>query len=118
VLTPSGALVIDTPGMRELQLWGVEEGVEEAFPDIHALALRCKFTDCGHNKEPGCAVRSALESGELAPERLENYRKLKAEKKVSNVTSEKKPGAIANKPGWRKKQEGQKPFRHGQWREE
>jgi ribosome biogenesis GTPase / thiamine phosphate phosphatase len=60
VITPSGALVIDTPGMRELQLWGIEDGIEEAFADIKALALRCRFTDCGHTNEPGCAVRVAL----------------------------------------------------------
>ncbi len=110
VLTPSGALVIDTPGMRELQLWGVEDGVEEAFPDIHALALRCRFTDCGHTNEPGCAIRVALASGDLPIERLENYRKLKAEKKARQPL-DKKPSAVAHKPGWRKKLEGQQPYR-------
>jgi ribosome biogenesis GTPase / thiamine phosphate phosphatase len=111
VITPSGALVIDTPGMRELQLWGVEDGVEDAFADIKALALRCRFTDCGHSNEPGCAVQVALKSGELAKQRFESYRKLKAEK-VASTPALKKPSALASKPGWNKKNEGAKPFRH------
>ena len=113
VLTPSGALVIDTPGMRELQLWGVEDGVEDAFADIKALALRCRFTNCGHNSEPGCAVRVALAGGELAAARFEAYRKLKAEKEAS-APKERKPGALASKPSWKQKTEGLKPFRHRQ----
>ncbi|MBL9190204.1 MAG: ribosome small subunit-dependent GTPase A [Opitutaceae bacterium] len=111
VLTPSGALVIDTPGMRELQLWGIEDGVEEAFPDIKALALRCRFTDCGHSNEPACAVRAALESGELPALRFSQYQKLQAEK-ARAAPRLRKPGALASKPGWRKKAEGQQPFRH------
>ena len=113
VPTPSGALVIDTPGMRELQLWGIEDGVEDAFPDIKALALRCRFTDCGHTNEPGCAVRAALASGELLPLRLGQYQKLKAEKSQS-APSLRKPSALASKPSWKKKTEGQQPFRHRQ----
>ncbi len=77
VLTPSGALVIDTPGMRELQLWDAEGGVDVAYADITALALRCRFGRCQHRTEPGCAVRAALESGELPVSRWESYRKLK-----------------------------------------
>jgi ribosome biogenesis GTPase len=111
VITPSGALVIDTPGMRELQLWGVEDGVEDAFADIKALTLRCRFSDCGHTNEPGCAVQAALKSGELSAQRFESYRKLKAEKAAS-VPAKKKPSALASKPGWARKSEGAKPFRH------
>jgi ribosome biogenesis GTPase len=111
VMTPSGALVIDTPGMRELQLWGVEDGVEDAFAEIKALALRCRFTDCGHTNEPGCAVQAALKSGELMAQRFESYRKLKAEK-IAAAPALKKPSALASKPGWNKKNEGAKPFRH------
>lgn len=113
VLTPGGALVIDTPGMRELQLWGVEDGVEEAFPDIAALALRCRFTDCGHANEPGCAVRASLENGELPPLRLAQYQKLQAEKSRSTPRP-RKPSALASKPGWKQKAEGDRPFRHRQ----
>lgn len=79
-ITPSGALVIDTPGMRELQLWDVEEGVEEAYADIAALSQRCKFGNCTHHNEPGCAVRSALEEGTLPRPRWEAYLKLRVER--------------------------------------
>ncbi|MGD1907047.1 MAG: ribosome small subunit-dependent GTPase A, partial [Leptolyngbyaceae cyanobacterium] len=60
---PSGALLIDTPGMRELQLWSVTEGVTETFSDIEALAEQCKFRDCQHQQEPGCAVQGAIAQG-------------------------------------------------------
>jgi ribosome biogenesis GTPase len=79
ILTPNGALVLDTPGMRELQLWDVEEGVETAFEDIEELAAQCRFNDCRHKTEPGCAVREALESGALDALRFENYLKLRSE---------------------------------------
>ena len=102
LVTPTGALVIDTPGMRELQLWGVETGVEDAFADIAALALRCRFTNCTHRNEPGCAVRAAVERGDVPNSRLENYQKLRAEKS-SSVPRPKKPSALAHKPGWRRK---------------
>jgi len=76
---PSGALVIDTPGLRELQLWEGESGIEEAFADIEGLAARCRFGDCQHETEPGCAVRAAIESGEVDSARLASHRKLKRE---------------------------------------
>ncbi|MBA3331525.1 MAG: ribosome small subunit-dependent GTPase A [Actinobacteria bacterium] len=79
VLLPQGGLLLDTPGMRELQLWEAEGGLEGAFADITALAATCRFSDCAHRHEPGCAVLAALEQGELAPERLESYRKLQRE---------------------------------------
>jgi len=110
VVTPSGALVIDTPGMRELQLWGVEDGVDDAFADIKEYASRCRFTGCGHTNEPGCAVRSALEKGELTQLRFDSYLKLKQEKAASQPKV-RKPSALASKPGWNHKSEGQKPFR-------
>ena len=75
----TGALVIDTPGMRELQLWADEEEVGSAFPDIEALAAGCRFRDCRHEREPGCAVRAALESGGLDEGRYEGWRKLAKE---------------------------------------
>jgi ribosome biogenesis GTPase len=73
---PGGALLIDTPGMRELQPWIEEPALDAAFDDIAALAPGCRFADCRHETEPGCAVLAAVESGALAPDRLENYRKL------------------------------------------
>ena len=117
VQTPSGALVIDTPGMRELQLWGVEDGVEDAFADIKALALQCRFGNCGHSNEPGCAVHAAIAGGHLALERLQNYAKLKAEQAAS-APAQRKQGALASKPGWRKNADTQKPFRHRQHHED
>lgn len=75
---PGGALVIDTPGMREFQLWD-EGGGLEAFADIEQLGAHCRFRDCTHAEEPGCAVNAAVASGELAPDRLESWRKLARE---------------------------------------
>jgi len=75
----SGALVIDTPGMRELQLWAEEEAIDETFPDIEELAASCRFRDCSHEEEPGCAVRAALEEGRLDPGRHASWRKLRRE---------------------------------------
>jgi ribosome biogenesis GTPase len=73
---PGGALMIDTPGLRELQLWGATEGVERTFSDIEELAAQCKYGNCGHTTEPGCAVQAALAEGRLDEERVENWRKL------------------------------------------
>lgn len=75
----SGAMIIDTPGMRELGLWNAAEGLDTAFNDIEEIATKCKFRDCSHNSEPGCAIRAALESGELPAKRWESYLKLKKE---------------------------------------
>lgn len=71
---PSGALVIDTPGMRELGLWDAEGGIADAYPDVEDLIARCRFSDCRHETEPGCAVKAALADGTLAPARWEEYR--------------------------------------------
>jgi len=79
VVLPSGAILIDTPGMRELQLWSAEAGVGEAFDDITLLAAGCYFADCRHDTEPKCAVKQAIEAGTLAAERLANFHKLGAE---------------------------------------
>jgi ribosome biogenesis GTPase / thiamine phosphate phosphatase len=76
---PGGGLVLDTPGMRELGLWEAGAGVGETFADVAELAVECRFADCAHANEPGCAVRAALADGRLAPERLESYRKLQRE---------------------------------------
>jgi ribosome biogenesis GTPase len=79
VALPGGALLIDTPGMRELQLWGDDEGLGRAFGDIEELAAACRFIDCRHGTEPGCAVRAAVAQGALAPERLESFLKQRRE---------------------------------------
>ncbi|HLM55068.1 MAG TPA: ribosome small subunit-dependent GTPase A [Pyrinomonadaceae bacterium] len=76
---PSGGLVLDTPGMRELQLLVSERGLRETFEEIEEIASQCRFSDCRHEGEPGCAVREALEAGALDAERYRNYRKMEAE---------------------------------------
>jgi ribosome biogenesis GTPase / thiamine phosphate phosphatase len=79
ILLPQGGCVIDTPGMREFHMWLADSGVAQAFPDIEALAVRCRFRDCAHALEKDCAVLAAVERGELANERLQSYQKLKRE---------------------------------------
>jgi ribosome biogenesis GTPase len=76
---PGGGLLIDTPGLRAFGLTGSEEGIASVFPEIARLSLACRFRDCTHNEEPGCAVRAAVESGALPPERLASYHKLMGE---------------------------------------
>jgi len=79
VLLPRGGMIIDTPGMREAQLWEGEDALGDVFDDIEALALRCRFSDCRHETEPGCAIKEALADGSLDPGRLQSYRKLQRE---------------------------------------
>jgi ribosome biogenesis GTPase len=79
IALPSGALLIDTPGLRELQLWSDGTGLAAAFDDVSTLAAGCRFNDCGHDSEPGCAVRAAVEQGRLDAARLESFLKLQAE---------------------------------------
>src|SRR4029077_19057907 len=79
IVLADGGLIVDTPGMRELQLWDADEGLDEAFEDVTALFANCRFSDCAHDTEPGCAVRAALEDGTLAADRWESYRKLQRE---------------------------------------
>ena len=81
VLLPGGGILIDTPGMRELQLWDTGEAIAGTFADIEAIAEDCRFRDCRHGSEPGCAVIAAVAAGTLPPERLESVRKLQAEQK-------------------------------------
>ena len=76
---PSGAMVIDTPGMRTLGMWNAEDGVSETFADVEALLGGCRFADCRHEAEPGCAIRDAIKSGALPRARWDNYKNLKCE---------------------------------------
>jgi ribosome biogenesis GTPase / thiamine phosphate phosphatase len=85
---PGGGLVIDTPGLREIQLWAGAEALAEVFLDIEELALRCKFTDCRHETEPDCAVVAALEGGTLDASRLQSYRKLQRELRAIEVKAD------------------------------
>ena len=81
---PGGAMVIDTPGMRELGMWDSTSGVEQAFQDIEALAAACRFPRCTHTSEPGCAILAALEDGTLTPKRWQSYLRLMKESAASN----------------------------------
>lgn len=76
---PGAGLIIDTPGMRELQIWTYDDGLETAFPDVEELASHCRFADCTHTGEPGCAVQAALEDGTLKQDRFRSYAKLQRE---------------------------------------
>jgi len=76
---PGGGLLLDTPGMRELQLWDAGSGIDDAFAEILELAGRCRFSDCAHETEPGCAVHAAIDRGALSLDRLLSYRKLQRE---------------------------------------
>ncbi len=79
---PGGGVLIDTPGLRAIGLTGSEEGISSVFPDIEDLAALCRFRDCTHDDEPDCAVREAVESGALAPERLASFHKLVREAQI------------------------------------
>jgi ribosome biogenesis GTPase / thiamine phosphate phosphatase len=79
IVLPSGALLIDTPGMRELQLWGREGSLKDIFQEIEHLALECRFRDCRHTDEPGCAVLQAVKRGETPQDRYDSYLKLRKE---------------------------------------
>ncbi|MCQ2393166.1 MAG: ribosome small subunit-dependent GTPase A [Kiritimatiellae bacterium] len=79
VRLPCGALVIDTPGMREIGMWEADEGIADAFTDVESLFAHCRFSDCRHDTEPGCAVKAALADGSLAEDRWLAYLRLKAE---------------------------------------
>lgn len=80
---PAGGFIIDTPGMRELQLWDGSEGISETFEDIEILAQKCRFSDCRHENEPGCAVKAAITQGILSEQRFKNYKKLQREIKYA-----------------------------------
>jgi len=83
ILFPNGGILMDNPGMRELHLWGEAEDLGESFADIENLAVNCKFRNCQHKTEPGCAIIKAIEAGDLNSERLASYHKLKNE--LSNL---------------------------------
>lgn len=84
LMLKSGAMIIDTPGMRELGMWDVSEGLGEAFADVEQFLGKCRFSDCRHQTEPGCAVREAIASGSLSAERWKSYNKLKGEAKYTD----------------------------------
>jgi ribosome biogenesis GTPase len=91
VTVPGGGLLLDTPGLRELQLWAGEGSVDETFADIAELAAACRFSDCSHEHEPGCAVASALTRGTLSHERLASFRKLQRELRALAARQSRRP---------------------------
>ena len=111
---PAGGWLLDNPGMRELQLTGSEESVDELFEDISALARECRFRNCEHVDEPGCAVQSAIEEGQLDNRRLNSFRKLQSEQKRNSATlaerrrKDRKQGAFYKKviSGKKQRREG------------
>ena len=105
VVLPGGGILVDNPGIRELHLWLADDGLQDAFADIAELAAHCRFADCGHETEPGCAVQAALADGSLAPERWESYRELERElaelearlvRRERSRTRRRRPGAGAS----------------------
>lgn len=84
IMLPNGVMIIDTPGMRELGMWDVSLGLGEAFTDVEKFIGRCKFSDCKHQSEPGCAIKKAIASGELSGERWNSYIRLKREAKFAD----------------------------------
>lgn len=83
---PDGCAVLDTPGMRELQLTDAQDGIADVFDDISSLAAQCRFSDCKHETEPGCAIQRALKQGEIAPEKLTRWNKLVAEERFNSAS--------------------------------
>ncbi len=108
---PSGLLMIDTPGLRELQLWADEDALDEAFRDISALAAGCRFRDCRHEGEPGCAVQEALLSGELEQRRYESYLDLRRELSYLK-TRQDSQAARLEREKWKDISKLQKAFKH------
>lgn len=98
IMLKSGAMIIDTPGMRSLGMWDVSEGIGSAFSDVEEFLGRCKYKDCRHESEPGCAVKTAIESGLLTRERYESYLALKKEARYSDD----KEAFLRDKREWHK----------------
>jgi ribosome biogenesis GTPase len=106
------AMIIDTPGMRELEMWDASDGLDIVFDEIQELAKKCKFKDCIHEKEPGCAVRAALESGELSKERWNNYIKLRREARFAQ-SKENASLRLKEKNKWKSVSKFQKELNRG-----
>jgi ribosome biogenesis GTPase len=112
IMLENGTMIIDTPGMRELGMWNASEGLDTAFTDIEELSENCKFRDCSHDNEPGCAVKKALETGELTPERWQSYLKLKREIRFAEM-KENSSLRAAEKARWKSINKAQKQNRKG-----
>ena len=97
---PGGGILLDTPGMREMQFWESDQGLAKTFDEIEALAPNCRFKDCAHDAEPGCAVKAAVSAGTVAQDRIDSWRKLKREAGKDNRRKEITPQA-AEKAKWK-----------------
>lgn len=111
LVLPSGGIVIDTPGMRELQVWGDDSGLASAFDDIEVIARDCRFRDCNHQDEPGCAVQTAISDGSLKDERFQSYLKLKKELRYLEAKQVMKASAV-EKMRWKRISQIQKAFKN------
>lgn len=109
IVLPQGAILIDTPGMRELQLWANRDSLDRTFDDVAALAVNCRFRDCSHSTEDGCAVREALDNGDLDPQRWDSYAKLQREIRHHAVMTD-KHAALAQKQRWKAIHKAQKRY--------
>ena len=83
-MLPNGSMIIDTPGMRELGMWEVSEGLDKTFQDVEQYIGKCKFSDCTHTNEPGCKILESIANGELSQDRFNSYIKLQNEAKYNN----------------------------------
>ena len=110
ILLPDGGAVIDTPGMREIQMWAGESDLENTFDDIAGLAQRCRFKDCRHESEPGCAVKAAIERGDLDRKRFESYERLQKEVRYHEARQA-GSARIEEKLRWKKVSQWQKTIR-------
>jgi ribosome biogenesis GTPase len=110
IILPSGALLIDNPGMREVGLWGAEDDLDASFADVAALARACRFSDCRHDTEPGCMVRAALQEGSLDESRFEGWHKL--QKELAHLATLEDPRAReAHRQLWKSRAKMQKKIR-------
>lgn len=111
---PSGAVLIDTPGMRELQLWTATTGVSTTFSDIENLATQCQFRDCQHQQEPDCAVQAALTNGQLDSQRFQSYQKLQKEEAYLHRKQDQKT-QLNTKARWKKMTKSMRQRQKEKW---
>ncbi len=112
ILLPHGGLIMDTPGMREIQIWAGDESLQETFADIENLAQQCRFRDCQHSHEPGCMVQQALSEGRLDYSRFLNYQKLQREMNYLTRKQDQRE-YLAEKERWKKITKSMRNFKKG-----
>jgi ribosome biogenesis GTPase / thiamine phosphate phosphatase len=115
LVTAQGGVLLDTPGMRELQLWSVDDGLAETFEDVATLAQGCRFRDCSHQSEPGCAVLDALATGTIDGARVESWRKLQRELRHLEHKQDKRAASEASKAFRAHKRRQRRLEKHDLW---